>query len=421
MAATRPRPPRAARQAGQGSVGGGAEVGGQRRAGEGRHARLRPGGRLRQPVGAVPDIVRHELPRHLQGDQRSAVLGGPGRRRRCGYLVESVEPNADYTEWTLKHPRRHQVPRRHAARWRGRQVQHRVVPVQPVDRDRSFVTIDKVTASGQDVVITTKGPWVALPSAFWTTTRVRSCSRRPGSAASKTSRSATEGRRSTTPRWPRPRPMAIRPSRSGSARSRSSRIPPATATSSSRSATTTTGAGRTASRTRTCRTSTGSTSSSPSTRTAGRTRSRSGEFDLMMTANGDTISQFLDDDAFKVDSSTKFGDTALHHAEHGHRRSRPGGHERRQPAAQRRLPQGPGPGDRPRALGRGAERRPRPAGQRTVPAGLHRLPGGQRLPAVRRRRGASRDGQVPVGVEDGSHRVHASTRRTTRSTWSRTR
>ena len=29
----------------------------------------------------------------------------------------------------------------------------------------------------------------------------------------------------------------------------------------------------------------------------------------MMTANGDTISQFLDDDAFKVDSSTKFGDT----------------------------------------------------------------------------------------------------------------
>ena len=31
-------------------------------------------------------------------------------------------------------PRRHQVPRRLAARWRGRQVQHRVVPVQPVDR-----------------------------------------------------------------------------------------------------------------------------------------------------------------------------------------------------------------------------------------------------------------------------------------------
>ena len=30
----------------------------------------------------------------------------------------------------------------------------------------------------------------------------------------------------------------------------------------------------------------------------------------MMTANGDTISQFLDDDAFKVDASTKFGDTA---------------------------------------------------------------------------------------------------------------
>jgi len=36
---------------------------------------------------------------------------------------------------------------------------------------------------------------------------------------------------------------------------------------------------------------------------------RSGQFDLIMTANGDTISQFLDDDSFKVDSSTKFGDT----------------------------------------------------------------------------------------------------------------
>jgi peptide/nickel transport system substrate-binding protein len=36
---------------------------------------------------------------------------------------------------------------------------------------------------------------------------------------------------------------------------------------------------------------------------------RSGDFDLMMTSMGDTINQFLDDDAFKVDASTKFGDT----------------------------------------------------------------------------------------------------------------
>ncbi len=34
-----------------------------------------------------------------------------------------------------------------------------------------------------------------------------------------------------------------------------------------------------------------------------------GDFDVMMTANSDTISQFLDDDSFKVDSSTRYGDT----------------------------------------------------------------------------------------------------------------
>jgi peptide/nickel transport system substrate-binding protein len=36
---------------------------------------------------------------------------------------------------------------------------------------------------------------------------------------------------------------------------------------------------------------------------------RGGQFDVMMTANADTISPFLDDDSFKVDSSTRNGDT----------------------------------------------------------------------------------------------------------------
>jgi peptide/nickel transport system substrate-binding protein len=36
---------------------------------------------------------------------------------------------------------------------------------------------------------------------------------------------------------------------------------------------------------------------------------RSGQIDVMMTANADTISQFLDDDGFKVNSSTLYGDT----------------------------------------------------------------------------------------------------------------
>ena len=44
---------------------------------------------------------------------------------------------------------------------------------------------------------------------------------------------------------------------------------------------------------------------------------RGGDFDMMMTANADTISQFIDDDAFKLDSSTRFGETGfamLNHA-----------------------------------------------------------------------------------------------------------
>ena len=36
---------------------------------------------------------------------------------------------------------------------------------------------------------------------------------------------------------------------------------------------------------------------------------RSGDFDMMMTSMGDTINQFLDDDQFEVNSSSKFGDT----------------------------------------------------------------------------------------------------------------
>ncbi len=36
---------------------------------------------------------------------------------------------------------------------------------------------------------------------------------------------------------------------------------------------------------------------------------RAGDFDVMMTSMGDTIDRFLDDDAFEINSTTKFGDT----------------------------------------------------------------------------------------------------------------
>ena len=38
---------------------------------------------------------------------------------------------------------------------------------------------------------------------------------------------------------------------------------------------------------------------------------RGGDFDVMMTANADTINDFLDNDDFKVDSTTLYGDTAM--------------------------------------------------------------------------------------------------------------
>ena len=148
---------------------------------------------------------------------------------------------------------------------------------------------------------------------------------------------------------------------------------------------------------------------------------RSGQFDLMMTANGDTIDQFLDDDDFKVDSSTKFGDTGYTMLNTATGDADPEGANADNPLLNVNCRRALALAIDTRALVRGAQRRPVPAGQRTVPAGLDRLPGGQRLPAVRRGGGASRDGRVPVGVGDGSASSSPSTRPTTRSTWSRTR
>ena len=189
-----------------------------------------------------------------------------------GYLVESFEPNADYTEWTLTI--RDGITFHDGTPLDGAAVEFNIESCQysPLTGS-SFVTIDTVTSSGQDVVITTKGPWVGLPTAFldydpcsfmfsaeWLGSLEDIPQRNEGSAGVRRRVGRDTGRRRSGR------------SRSGSARSSSCRTPPATATRSSRSATTTTGAGRTASRTRTCRTSTGSTSSSPSTPTAGRTR-----------------------------------------------------------------------------------------------------------------------------------------------------
>ena len=53
----------------------------------------------------------------------------------------------------------------------------------------------------------------------------------------------------------------------------------------------------------------------------------------------------------------------------------------------------------------GARRRPAAAGQRSVPAGLGRLPRGHRLPGVRHREGQGLDGHVPRRARHRPHRV----------------
>ena len=142
--------------------------------------------------------------------------------------------------------------------------------------------------------------------------------------------------RSTTPSSPARRPTATRPPRSGSAPSCSSRTRRATATSSGPCATRTTGGARTASPVRTCRTSTRSRPSWPSTSTAAPTPLRSGQFDVMHTANADTISQFLDDDSVETIATSPLRRHQLHHAQRRRGTTptptdRPRGRQRRSP------------------------------------------------------------------------------------------
>jgi peptide/nickel transport system substrate-binding protein len=79
-------------------------------------------------------------------------------------LVESVEHNADYTEWTLHI--REGITFHDGTPLDGAAVKFNIDANRAAPLTAGALTpIDTVTASGQDVVITIKGgPWVALPN-----------------------------------------------------------------------------------------------------------------------------------------------------------------------------------------------------------------------------------------------------------------
>ena len=132
---------------------------------------------------------------------------------------------------------------------------------------------------------------------------------------------------------------------------------------------------------------------------------RSGQFDAMHTANSDAISKLLDDDGLEVSSSSRYGDTSYYIINVAEGPELDPGGERGEPAAERALPAGAGPRHGPPADGRRARGGTGPGGQRPVPPGVDRLPRGQRLPGVRHRQGERGDGPVPGRARHRLHRL----------------
>ena len=99
----------------------------------GRRPRLRHRCRLGQPVGAVQDEHRDAGLHHDGLGVGPAVHGDRGRRHRTD-ARRVVGAQRRLHRVDVPHPRRRQVPRRHAARRRGGRVQPRVLPVRPAHR-----------------------------------------------------------------------------------------------------------------------------------------------------------------------------------------------------------------------------------------------------------------------------------------------
>jgi len=224
------------------------------------------------------------------------------------YLVESVEHNADYTQWTLH--MRDGIKFHDGTPLDGAAVKFNIDASRTAPLTASaFFIIDHVDASGQDVVITTKGPFVALPAGF--------------PSFSPTSYMFSPKWLASLPDVPQRDPkspvydatLAATPASGDPAK------PVGLGAFMYKSYTPGNGNAFVAVRNpdywRGPKGITGEklpyldeidfvVAADEETRS---NSVRSGDFDLMMTSMGDTINQFLDDKSFKIDSSTKFGDT----------------------------------------------------------------------------------------------------------------
>ena len=147
-----------------------------------------------------------------------------------------------------------------------------------------------------------------------------------------------------------------------------------------------------------------------------------GDADIMMTSMGDTIDRFLDDDEMEVNSSTKFGDTGYFLLNLAAGALDPEGANAASPLLERRLPQSTRRGDRPgtraaRSAAPGCRHRPTGCSRRAAIGYLEETG----YPTFDIAAAQAEMDEVPRRARHRAASSSTSTPRTTRSTWKPTR
>ena len=200
---------------------------------------------------------------------RTRCSRSPTRARSSRCSSSRVEPQRRLHRVDAHHPRGHQVPRRHAARRRGGEVQHRHVPVPPADGAGATRRSATSTASGQTSRSRRRAARGSPCRRTSPAASAATCSRRRGWQRCPDVPQRTEG----SPVYDAAlaaTPADGDPAEAGRARRLHVRVVHAGQRQLVQApcATRTTGGARTASPVRTCRTSTRSRASWPSTMTA---------------------------------------------------------------------------------------------------------------------------------------------------------